>query len=532
MLNDLLIFFFITIFFQASLLGHSIIFFNKVKFSDDVLINNHIKYIYSIIIISLLGFLLYIFSIKNFIPVEIFWLSGFLFFLFNFKKIFKNSKIEFIFIFILFSGLIISKTHDDFIAYHLRYIYHITQNNLILGSGNIEVNYIYTPFFSYFQKMFVNNYFSYNILHIPVFIIYSNFISFLFRIYKEKKFYSKYILIFFIFFLIKYSRLADFGYDSLCTFILISLLLIFLIQRREGGYTETIVYLTIFIYCVSIKVTSIFFLPLILLIFFKNKNNFCFSSNFYLNSIIFFLLSFFLILDNFIKSGCFLYFLNFTCLNQKTALWAVSNEVINNFSQHAELWAKGFYHQKIITNKIKYLENFNWVNNWINIHFFYKVTEYLIAIVFIIFLIFSSTTNFAKSSFVKFTNFISYDVLACLIAIFLWFFTLPQLRFGEPILIASFLIILDRLYEKIYSNKNAKNIFVILIIISIVIFNFKNFKRIYSELNRNDEVYKFSNFPYPAKITGDIIDWKIINNKFIETQLKQLNNFKNIKYFK
>jgi hypothetical protein len=123
-------------------------------------------------------------------------------------------------------------------------------------------------------------------------------------------------------------------------------------------------------------------------------------------------------------------------------------------------------------------------------------------------------------------------VLACLIAIFLWFFTLPQLRFGEPILIASFLIILDRLYEKIYSNKNAKNIFVILIIISIVIFNFKNFKRIYSELNRNDEVYKFSNFPYPAKITRDIIDWKIINNKFIETQLKQLNNFKNIKYFK
>lgn len=290
---NLLIFFFVTIFFQASLLGHSIIFFKKIKFSEDNFINNQIKYIYSIIIISLISFLLYIFSIKSFIIIEIFWLIGFLFFLINFKKVFHKNKIEFFFIIILFSGLIISKTHDDFIAYHLRYIYHITENNLILGSGNIEVNYIYTPFFSYFQKMFVNNYFSYNLLHVPIFLIYSNFISFLFRIYKEKKFYSKFILIFFSFFLIKYSRIADFGYDSLCTFILISLLLIFLIQKKEGKYLDLIVYLTIFIYCVSIKVTSLFFFPLLLLIFFKNKNNFYFNRNFYFNSLIFFWLFFF-----------------------------------------------------------------------------------------------------------------------------------------------------------------------------------------------------------------------------------------------
>ena len=189
MLNNLLILFIITIFFQASILGYALILFRKINFSESILINNYIKYIYSIIIISFIGFFLYIFSIKGFIFIETFWIIGFLFFLINLKKNLKNNIIEFFFIFILFSGLIISKTHDDFIAYHLRYIYHITENNLILGSGNIEVNYIYTPFFSYFQKMFVNNYFSYNLLHVPIFLIYSNFISFLFRVYKEKKFH-------------------------------------------------------------------------------------------------------------------------------------------------------------------------------------------------------------------------------------------------------------------------------------------------------------------------------------------------------
>lgn len=529
MLNNLLILFIITIFFQASILGYALILFRKINFSESILINNYIKYIYSIIIISFIGFFLYIFSIKGFIFIETFWIIGFLFFLINLKKNLKNNIIEFFFIFILFSGLIISKTHDDFIAYHLRYIYHITENNLILGSGNIEVNYIYTPFFSYFQKMFVNNYFSYNLLHVPIFLIYSNFISFLFRVYKEKKFHSKFILIFFIFFITQYSRLSDFGYDSLSTFVMISLLLIFLIERKEKKYSNIITYITIFTYCVYIKVTSLFFLPLILIILFENKNKFNLNYNIYLILLIFLLLLFSLIFDSILKSGCIFYFLNFTCLNEEIAPWVINKQVIDNFALHAELWAKGFYHQKAISNKLEYLQNFNWLRNWVSIHFFYKVIEYLIIIVFIIFFVISLTTNFTKSNLVRLKNFLTFDVIACLVSIYLWFIFLPQLRFGEGLIVAIFLVYLNKSYEKIYNKKNAKNVFMIFILLSIVIFNFKNFYRIYLEFSRNDEVYKFTNFPYPAKINQDIQEWRIVNNKFIETQIKKLKNYN---YFK
>lgn len=519
MLNNLIIFFFTTIFFQASILGYSLILFRKIHFSRSILINNYIKYIYSIIIISFVGFFLYIFSIKDFIFIEIFWIIGFLFFLINIKRNFKNNIIEFFFIFILFSGLVISKTHDDFIAYHLRYIYHITENSLILGSGNIEVNYTYTPFFSYFQKMFVNNYFSYNLLHIPIFLVFSNFISFLFRVYKENKFYSKFILIFLIFFITKYSRIADFGYNSLSTFFIISLLLIFLIEKKEKKYSDIIIYITIFSYCVYIKVTSLFFLPVILIIIFQNNNKFYLNYNTYLKILIFLLLLFCLILDSILKSGCIFYFLNFTCLNQEIVPWVINNEILNNFALHAELWAKGFYHQKVISNKLEYLQNFNWIRNWINIHFFYKVIEYLVTIIFIIFFVISLTANFTKSNLIRLKNFISFEVIACLVSIYLWFIFLPQLRFGEGLIIAIFLVFLNKSYEMIYLNKNSKNTFVIFIIISITIYNFKNFYRIYLEFSRNDEVYKFTNFPYPARINQDIKEWRIVNNKFIETQI-------------
>lgn len=529
MIYNLFIFFLITIFFQSSILGYLSTLLKKINFSENILVNNYIKYIYLIIIISLIGFFLYVFSIKQIFIIEIFWILGFILFLKNFKCNIKNYKIDFFFIFILFSGLVISKTHDDFIPYHLRYIYHITENDLTLGAGNIEVNYIYTPFFSYYQKMFVNSYFSYNLLHVPVFLLYSNFISFLFKVYKEKKFFSKFILIFFIFFIIKYSRLAEFGYDSLSTFIMISLILIFLIEDNEKKYSNIIIYLTIFTYSVYIKVTSLFFLPLILVIIFQNKNKFNFNYNVTLCYLFFLLLLSSIILDSILKSGCLFYFLNFSCLKQEIIPWSVDKKIIDNFAQHAELWAKGFYHQKIIFNKIEYLQNFKWVKNWINIHFFYKVIEFFIILIAIIILVIGLTAKVNKSKFLNLKNFLCLNTFACVISIYLWFTNMPQLRFGEGLIIAAFLIIISKLYKKININLYAKNIFLTLIIISIFIFNFKNLKRIHFEFSRNDVVYKFSNFPFPARIDQDIKDWRVINNKFKETSLK---DFKNLKYFK
>jgi hypothetical protein len=56
------------------------------------------------------------------------------------------------------------------------------------------------------------------------------------------------------------------------------------------------------------------------------------------------------------------------------------------FFDNVELWAKG-YHRRIIGLELtpeNYSSNFNWVKNWILIHFFYKINEFLIILLLLL----------------------------------------------------------------------------------------------------------------------------------------------------
>ena len=80
-----------------------------------------------------------------------------------------------------------------------------------------------------------------------------------------------------------------------------------------------------------------------------------------------------------------------------------------------------------------------------------------------------------------------------ILSIVFWLNTVPQFRFG----FASIIIFLYFLFDLILNLKIkfSKKKFIHLMILALVILNFKNFKRIESEFQR-DDFYKFTNFPF------------------------------------
>ena len=103
-----------------------------------------------------------------------------------------------------------------------------------------------------------------------------------------------------------------------------------------------------------------------------------------------------------------------------------------------------------------------------------------------------------------------------ILSILFWLFTVPQFRFG----FASIMIFLYFLFDLILNLKIkfSKTKFIHLLILAIIILNFKNFKRINSEFHRED-FYKFTNFPFynEKEIKNDYSNLK--RNKFFYIEI-------------
>ena len=96
------------------------------------------------------------------------------------------------------------------------------------------------------------------------------------------------------------------------------------------------------------------------LFFYLFKNSF-----FYL-----FLLSIiFLVVIYFFNTGCLIYPVSFTCFNNFD--WSIGVEETIQMNKHYQLWSKaGKTPNFVIDNPEFYLQNFNWVPNWIDLYIF------------------------------------------------------------------------------------------------------------------------------------------------------------------
>tara|TARA_B110000503_G_C7155315_1_gene417050 strand:- start:1382 stop:2680 length:1299 start_codon:yes stop_codon:yes gene_type:complete len=399
-----------------------------------------------------------------------------------------------IYLLLFFSLLLISKTHEDFIYYHTQGINGIFYDKLTLGLANLSIHETQVSLLSYIQALYFLPFFQSKLIHIPIFFIYFSTIGYFYQIISNK--FSEKSEVFFallMFFILatKFKRLSEFGYDYVAQFlILVSFHKIF----YKNGMQEVSKSLLFLILAISSKLSALVSLPIFLLF---AQINIIKKISFKVIFITFFM-GMIITFNSFSRTGCLFYPINITCLDKNVISWSAKNKV-NDQMKIVSSWAKGFYSQnkskyEIILQEQNYLKNSNWIKVWVDIHFFYKIFEYLVILVFgyiLLFFIFKDKIVWIHGN----KKHLKYVFLS-LASVLLWFFTVPQFRFGFASITISLFLIMNLIMTSDFVFK--KNRIALFLIIAVIFFNSMNFIRIKNEFSRAD-LYQFLSFPWVNK---------------------------------
>ena len=172
-ISNLAFLFFFSFISYYILVSYGLLCVNKKFFCKN---DESLLFIIGVIVLNIASFLMYILNFKFYLNFIIFLFGAYLLYknLNFFRKTLKKNSIIFISTFLL---LIVSKTHEDFYDYHFKFIDQITNFNFAVGLGNLHFNFIYSSFFSYFQKIFFLPIIEYKIIFVPVFLLYFSFIK-------------------------------------------------------------------------------------------------------------------------------------------------------------------------------------------------------------------------------------------------------------------------------------------------------------------------------------------------------------------
>ena len=508
-------------FFLISFVGYSFGFCNIISIRYKS-VNKGLICFLGFFIITLLSYIS-IFFVKhgffhNFI-IHIFGLI--LFFIFVNKKILDSSFIINLFkiSLLVFLGLLISKTNEDFPYYHLPFTMILVENKIQFGLGNLNTAYnhisslfflnstLYMPYIKHYSFNFINIYF----------LIFIN-LYFYYELLEKKinkiNFYFYINLLFFILINVAFSRIAEYGTDLQGQFLAIILLIelskIINVENNVKKNDSLILLIVLIVYLITLKTLFVVYLIFPLIVFYYSKRKLLLFKNNLIFSYLFFTFLFFILFlsHNFINSGCLIYGFKSLCFGGREIFWGIPVDEIIQRRIWIETWAKaGAAPNFRIENLEFYLSNFNWVSNWLHMHFFTKISDFIIVLLTIIF-----TTFFTFFSYKKITNknnnkkidykfYIIYLVILALLII--WFVNHPTIRYGGYVIISALFFFPAAKYLIIFFqfNKNVKKKLNILIIVTFLIFNFKNLFRIADEYKRND-FYKYTNFPFYQSETG------------------------------
>ena len=416
------------------------------------------------------------------------------------KRLFrKRIKLILIISSILFIGILMFKTHDDFLYYHFPYTVSLIEFKKIFGLGNLEHGFRTPSSIFYFNSLFYLPIIEKSLINSGAifFLIFTNIflIKKIFNQLKNKK--NDFILILSLLSLIFintiFYRLAEHGTDR-SALILIFILAIYYLESVNRILTKiNFKYfykkiLIIILLILSLKSFYLIYTIFLFLLFFEYRR-ILFNENFY--KILFsekvgyyFLFgAFIFIFTIFSNTGCLIYPASFTCIDFLS--WSIPKSEVIEMKTWYELWSKaGASPTYRVDNIDIYLSNFNWVSNWIQNHFFNKISDFLLSLLIIIsvtsfFLLKTRKEKLPKRNFYLFYFFL-------IILLIEWFFNHPALRYGGFTLIALLIFIPLSLYieKRISLNFNLKKKITILIYISLIFFSFKNMDRIYKELKK------------------------------------------------
>ena len=454
-----------------------------------------------ILLITILSYLTNFVFAHNFVHNSIFIAIGLVAFFLLFKKRLFRKKISLILSIssVLFIGLLMYKTHDDFFYYHYPYTLSLIEFKKIFGVGNLEHGFRTPSSIFYLNSLFYLPILDKSLIKSGVifFVVFSNifFIQKIFNQLKNKK--NDFILILSLLSLIFintiFYRLAEHGTDR-SALILIFILAIYYLEGTNkklnainfNYYYERI--LIIILLIASLKSFYLIYIIFILTLFFEFRN-LLFKKIFFKKLLsqkigYYFLFgSLIIIFTNFSNTGCFIYPASFTCLESFS--WSIPKKEVIEMKTWYELWSKaGASPNYRVENVDVYLSGLNWVSNWVQNHFFNKISDYMLSLFLIIIICYIFLTNFKKAIYPKKNFFLFYIVLLSLL--FEWFLNHPALRYGGFTLIALSVYIPFSLYMegKLNLNFKLKKKITFLICLSFAFFSLKNIDRIFKENNK------------------------------------------------
>ncbi len=459
-----------------------------------------------------------------------------LIFLINEKKIKSVFKSQLIILFFII-GFLIFKNHDDFSYYHFPYILNLIEDKMLIGIGNLNHGFRTPSSIFYLQSLTFLPYleFSYTNFFMLFFLALVNLyliIDIKFK-FSQKKF--KPIIIFnlmcILFLNVKFYRLSEYGTDligQILLFVITSRLIYFLNKKEiKKNDIYAIFFITFFI--ITLKSYFILYFLILLLVIYQviKKENLQYLKSF-LNFKIVFSILFLMALHFktfFFNTGCILYPLAITCFENFS--WSVGKESAEAMSLWYEQWSKAGANPNFrVDDPELYVQNFNWISNWVKMYFFTKVSDYILSLVVLTVLFILIFREKDKSLEEKYNFKNIYFIYLILLAE--WFFNHPALRYGGYGISSCllFLAISDYLKNKEIFTK--KVLVYSIIVLSILLFNTRNIKRLTNEY----QIYSYNFLKNPE---FDISDHHLRIKKQIQdiksgTEIQEIKYKKNYKY--
>ena len=464
--------------------------FKKNNFSFDIAEYGFLGIIFLTILTYIIHFFLPLNQAVNFIIFGIIIVFGTILnleYIFNVIK--KNIKILLLSFTIVCLMSLKFKVNEDYGYYHLPYIINLISEKVIFGLANLQVNFAWNSSWLNFSSILNLPYLKLKGVllsnSILIFFVYLFFFNEIFKDGNKTKLSFFYILFLSSYTLIKFSRISEHGFDFPANFfLLISIyyLLKIVEETNQDQIKKNISILLIFsTYCISIKLTTfiapiIFFSSLIYII--KKNINLSFLKS---SLIVSFLLILFWTTQQFIYSGCFIAFFDFTCF--KSLSWYV-NDISFAVSDATGAVNKSFNEYTGQLSKEEYVKNFSWVSTWfernkieLSEHILTILTPIALFFIFIIFFKNKRILHLDKSK--SDDNFFKLNIFfICSLGLLIWFIKSPVIRFGIPyIFILTFFVIYYLFLSKIPKEKLSYSGVYIIIILSILFNLTKNFNR-------------------------------------------------------
>ena len=405
----------------------------------------------------------------------------------------KNIKLLILVFIILFLGIMMYKTHDDFPYYHFPYTYYLTQSDIHIGVGNFGHGFRTSSSIFYLNSLFYLPLVKYYLFQLGAILImgFSNLIlleKIFLGIRKKNINYLTYLsLLAFVFINVFFYRIQEHGTDKSAQ-ILIFILFIELVSLKnlklviDETFSKIMIILSLIISFKSFYILySIFLIPLAIYLL-NNKTinirNYLFKNFF---TYLFFITTFLVSIISLLNSGCLVYPISLTCFDNLS--WAIPISEVNHMNNWYEQWSKaGAGPNFRVENPEIYIQKFNWVGHWFEYYFFNKMSDFLLGIFFVVlvFIIFFFSKNKKK---LEKDNFY-FDYYAILLILFMeWFYNHPALRYGGYALIALIIFYPFSFSLQIFTNskKKIKKTFILLIGITVFIFASRNIDRLFDE---------------------------------------------------